>query len=81
MVATRWVGGATGPAVGAKVEGGNRVAVFGVSLKQWTTTSEVTACLPGQVFEFVTEGCTTWRYRLQPSGSGTVVTESYEYTS
>jgi hypothetical protein len=80
-VATRWVGGATGPAVGAKFEGDNRVSMFGVTLKKWTTTSEVTACVPGEVFEFVAEGYTTWRYRLEPSGTGTKVTESFEYTA
>ena len=48
-------------------------------MKKWTTTSEVTACAPGEVFEFVAEGYTTWRYRLEPSGPGTRVTESYEY--
>jgi hypothetical protein len=80
-VAARWVGGATGPAVGAKFEGDNRVTMFGIPLKQWTTTSEVTACVPGEVFEFVAEGYTTWRYRLKSSGTGTKVTESYEYTS
>lgn len=80
-IAGRWVGGATGPAVGAKFEGDNRVVVFGVTLKQWTTTSEVTACVPGEVFEFVAEGYTTWRYRLQRSATGTTVTESYVYES
>jgi hypothetical protein len=80
-VAARWLGGATGPAVGAKFEGDNRVAWFGVTVKQWTTTSEVTACVPGEVFEFDAEGYTTWRYRLEPSGSGTKATESYEYES
>ena len=78
-VAGRWVGDATGPAVGAKFEGDNRVALLGVTLKKWTTTSEVTACVPGELFEFVAEGYTTWRYRLEPTGSGTMVTESYEY--
>lgn len=77
--AGRWVGGATGPAVGAEFEGDNRVALLGVPLKRWTTTSKVTACVPGQVFEFVAAGYTTWRYELEPSGSGTKVTESYEY--
>jgi Polyketide cyclase / dehydrase and lipid transport len=80
-VAGRWVGDATGPAVGAKFEGDNRVALFRVTLKKWATTSEVTACVPGEVFEFVAEGYTTWRYRLEPTGTGTKVTESYEYAS
>jgi hypothetical protein len=80
-VAARWVAGTAGPAVGAKFEGDNRVAWFGVTVKQWTTTSEVTACVPGEVFEFVAEGYTMWRYLLEPTRSGTKVTESYEYAS
>lgn len=80
-LACRWVDGATGPAVGAKFEGDNRAAIAGMTLKKWTTTSEVTACVPGEVFEFVAEEYTTWRYALEPSGAGTKVTESYEYIS
>ena len=80
-VRARWIGGAAGPAVGAKFEGDNHVAFLGVTLKRWTTTSEVTACAPGEVFEFVAEAYTMWRYRLEPTGTGTKVTESYEYTS
>ena len=77
--AGRWVGGATGPAVGAKFEGDNEAKVAGRTVKRWTTTSEVTACEPGRSFEFVAEGYTTWRYRFQPAGDGTLVTESFEY--
>ena len=77
--AGRWVGGATGPAVGAKFEGDNEAKVAGRTVKRWTTTSEVTACEPGRNFEFVAEGYTTWRYRFQPAGDGTLVTESFEY--
>lgn len=80
-VAARWVGGATGPAVGAKFEGENRVSLFGFAVKRWTTTSEVTACEPDELFEFVAEGYTTWRYRLEPDGERTKVTESYQYAS
>ena len=76
--AGRWVGGASAPAVGAEFEGDNRVALLGVTLKRWTTTSEVTACVPGALFEFVAAGYTTWRYQFESSGSGTRVTESYE---
>ena len=75
----RWVGGATGPAMGAKFEGDNKVVIAGITLKKWTTTSEVTACVPGEVFEFVAEGFTTWRYELQPDGAGTKVTESFSF--
>ena len=75
----RWVDGATGPAIGAKFEGDNRIAIGGITVKKWTTTSEVTAYVPGEVFEFTAEGYTTWRYQLEPRGSSTKVTESYEY--
>lgn len=75
----RWVGGATGPAMGAKFEGDNKAVIAGITLKKWTTTSEVTACVPGEVFEFVAEGFTTWRYELQPDGAGTKVTESFSF--
>ncbi len=75
----RWVSGATGPAVGAKFEGDNKAVVAGITMKKWTTTSEVTACVPGEVFEFVAEGFTTWRYELQPDGAGTKVTESFSF--
>ncbi len=78
-VAARWAGGATGPAVGAEFEGDNVVKVGGRAIKKWTTTSKVTACDPGRLFEFVAEGFTTWRYEFAPSGTGTRVTESFSY--
>jgi hypothetical protein len=78
-VACRWVDGATGPAVGAKFEGDNKAVMAGLPVKKWTTTSEVTACVSGEVFEFVAEGYTTWRYTLEPAGSGTKVTESFSF--
>lgn len=80
-VSGRWVGEATGPAVGAKFEGDNRLALAGVTLKKWTTTSEVTACVPGVVFEFVAEEYTTWRYQLEAVAGGTKVTESFEFST
>lgn len=78
-VAARWVGGATGPTVGACFEGDNAVKVAGRTVKKWTTTSEVTGAEPGKRFEFVAEGYTTWRYDLERSPTGTKVTESFEY--
>ncbi|MCY7298899.1 MAG: SRPBCC family protein [Ilumatobacteraceae bacterium] len=81
-IAGRWVGGATGPTVGAKFEGDNVAKVAGRTIKKWTTTSEVTACEPGVVFEFVAEGYTTWRYDFLAAGdSSTTVTESFDYTA
>ena len=78
-LACRWVGGASGPAVGVKFEGDNSAAIGPITLKKWTTTSEITACETGKVFEFIAEGYTTWRYELVASGSGTKVTESYSH--
>ena len=80
-LAGHWVDGATGPTVGAKFEGDNEAVVAGFTLKKWTTTSVVTACVPGEVFEFVAEVYTTWRYQLEPTGTGTKVTETYSYPS
>ncbi len=78
-IACRWVGGAVGPAVGAKFEGDNESRVGNRVVKKWTTTSEVVACEPGSVFEFIADGYTTWRYELEPIGDGTKVTESFRY--
>jgi hypothetical protein len=77
-IACRWVG-VDGPAMGASFEGDNVARVAGRTVKTWTTTSQVTACEPGRVFEFVAEGLTTWRYELQPEGGGTRVTETFSY--
>ena len=77
--AGRWVGGATGPAVGATFEGDNGAKFAGRTVKKWTTTSVVTACEPGVVFEFVAEGSTTWRYDFVSDGAGARVTESFSY--
>jgi uncharacterized protein YndB with AHSA1/START domain len=77
--AGRWVGGAAGPAIGARFEGDNEAKFAGRTVKRWTTTSEVTACEPGTVFEFVAEGYTTWRYEFAADGAATCVTESFVY--
>lgn len=75
----RWVAPATGPAVGARFEGDNVAQVGPITLKRWTTTSEVTECVPDKVFEFVAEGYTTWRYELTEADGATTVTESFRY--
>ncbi len=80
-IGARWIDGATGPAVGAKFAGDNRLELAGIPVKKWTTTSEVTEYVADRVFEFSAEGYTTWRYELEPTGTGTRVTESYDYTS
>ena len=80
-IGARWLDGATGPATGAKFAGDNKLVVAGVTVKKWTTTSEVTEFVPDRVFEFSAEGYTTWRYEVEPSGTGTRVTESFDYTA
>ena len=78
-VAGRWVAPATGPEVGAVFEGDNVAAVGPVTLKKWTTSSKVTACEPGAVFEFVAEEYTTWRYEMTEQDGATTVTESFSF--
>ena len=77
-VRAEWVGGATGPAVGAKFKGHNKIGRF----LKWSTTPEVTVAERGREFAFRTKE-TIWRYRLAPSadGRGTEVTESFETVS
>jgi uncharacterized protein YndB with AHSA1/START domain len=75
----RWVAPATGPAVGARFEGDNVAKIGPVTLKKWTTTSEITGYVPNQVFEFVAEEYTTWRYQLEDRDGATSVTESFSF--
>jgi uncharacterized protein YndB with AHSA1/START domain len=77
VVSCRWIGGAAGPAVGARFEAVNRSA----SGKRWRNRPVVTAAEPGREFAFArTEpfsGTILWRYLLEPTEGGTRVTESY----
>lgn len=78
-IAAEWLGGATGPAVGAKFRG--RVDRNGWGLKYWTVC-RVIAADPGREFAFTVLGpggmpVNTWRYRLAPVDGGTDVTESF----
>jgi uncharacterized protein YndB with AHSA1/START domain len=75
----KWIDGATGPAVGARFRG--HVKRNGWGPTYWTTCT-VVACEPGREFAFgVGNGArplNTWSYRLEPSGEGTDVTESFQ---
>lgn len=76
-----WVAPATGPAVGARFIGHNRVACF-----RWSRECEVLASEPGAEFAFRTavggRPSTVWRYLFAPAGNGgTDVTEHYSVTS
>lgn len=81
-IAGRWIDGAEGAGVGARFEGDNVATVGPVTVKRWTTTSEVVGFEPNALFEFVTERHTTWRYEFADAttdGGGTIVTESFRH--
>lgn len=77
----QWLGGATGPALGASFRGhvrrnGKRWLVY------WTKCT-ITKCEPGRVFAFDVLGprgmpWVTWSYLFEPAAFGTTVTESFE---
>ena len=71
----RWIGGATGAAVGAKFRGRNRYRTI-----PWWTTSKVTAADRGRRFAFqVYLGLVPtaqWEYAIEPIEGGCRVTES-----
>ena len=72
----KWIGGATGPAVGARFRGHNSRGVL-----RWSTTAEVVDATPGKRFAFdVTYGpvpISHWEYTFEPDGDGCRVTESW----
>ncbi len=75
---SEWLDGATGPALGAKFRGHVRRNEIG---PVYWTTCRVTACEPGREFGFAVlagdKALNNWHYRLDPSGDGTDVTESF----
>ena len=75
-VGGRWVGGATGPAVGARFKGRNRNGA-----RRWSTSVKVTRCEPGRHFAFAVSylgiPVSEWSYDLQPTPSGCRVTEGW----
>jgi len=74
-----WLGGATGPAVGAKFRG--HVKRNGRGPVYWTTC-KVLSCEPNRVFSFGVmmkdKAVNTWGYELAANGEGTDVTEFYD---
>ncbi|MEZ5320900.1 MAG: SRPBCC family protein [Microthrixaceae bacterium] len=73
----RWIGGADGPAVGARFRGRNRRGLI-----RWSTTNLVTAANRGREFTFETrQSGARWRYLFEPTGDGTstIVTERREF--
>ena len=80
VVEAEWVGGATGPAVGARYRGHVR-RNENWPILYWTTC-EITECVPGEVFEFAVmmrdRPVNRWRYEFRAAGTGTDVTESFD---
>jgi uncharacterized protein YndB with AHSA1/START domain len=75
-----WIEGAIGPAVGAQFRG--HVRRHGWKWLVYWTKCTVVTCEPARDFAFVVgtpkNWVNTWSYHLEPSGSGTDVTESFE---
>jgi len=71
-----WIGGATGPAVGAKFRGSNRNGK-----KQWKTVATIVEAEPGRLFSFRVGAAglkvADWRYAFEPTAAGCRVTESW----
>jgi hypothetical protein len=72
----RWLGGAAGPAIGARFKGTNANGA-----RSWTTTARVVECDPPREFAFeVTVGpvrVSRWSYVIEPTEGGSRVTESW----
>lgn len=72
----RWVGGATGPRVGARFRGSNRNG-----WRRWSTSCTVVAADPGVRFSFNVDlpgvPISRWTYEFLPEGNGTRVRESW----
>ncbi len=81
VLEAEWLGGATGPALGARFRG--HVKRNEIGPVYWTTC-KVTACEPGKEFGFAVllgdKPVNNWHYALSPSGDGTDVTESFRLT-
>ncbi|MDN5757041.1 MAG: SRPBCC family protein [Tomitella sp.] len=79
-----WLGGATGPAVGARFRGHVRRNEIGPTY--WTPCT-VLVCEPQREFTFgvgaASNPLTRWGYRLEPrtDGDGVEVTETFAFTS
>jgi hypothetical protein len=75
-----WLEGTTEPTEGARFVGHNKTGPRG--LIKWSRRGTVLTADPGREFAFVTEEGgrkgVVWRYRFEPAGGGTRVTESYE---
>ena len=73
-----WTKGASGPAVGARFKAKNK----GGRGPAWSNSPTVTVADPGREFAFNRSGpgigSYTWRYVMEPTTSGTRLTESFD---
>jgi uncharacterized protein YndB with AHSA1/START domain len=73
-----WTKGATGPEVGARFRATNK----GRRGPAWFNTPTVTVAEPGHAFAFNRNGpgigSYTWRYLMEPTATGTRLTESFD---
>jgi Polyketide cyclase / dehydrase and lipid transport len=76
-VGSRWLGEASGPAVGARFRGRNRRG-----WRRWSTTARVVECEQGRTFAFDVSSIglkvARWGYRFEPTSSGCRVEERWE---
>lgn len=76
----KWLGEAHNAEVGARFRGYNRLGRY-----RWATTAVVNVAQRGHEFAFAVvhdktgRDETLWRYRLEPSSGGTLLTESFEF--
>jgi len=75
----RWIPPHDGPTVGAMFEGTNASRFGPLPAKKWTTTSVVTRSRPLELFEFVTNDFTCWRYEFIEMDGCTRLTETFEH--
>ena len=72
----RWLGGATGPAVGVAFRGRNQRG-----LHRWSTRCAVTRCEPGRAFAFSVSSMglavADWAYDIAAEGAGCRLTETW----
>jgi hypothetical protein len=77
IVRVEWLDGATGPAVGARFKAIN----YAGKGPKWSNKPVITVLEPNRDIAWErTEpggGTIEWRYRFEPEGSGTRITESY----
>jgi uncharacterized protein YndB with AHSA1/START domain len=76
LASVRWLGGATGPSVGARFKGTNRNG-----MRRWSTTCTVTDVERGHRFGYRVTSVfglpvSEWSYELEPTGSGCVLRET-----